>query len=327
VRRREFITLLGCGAAAWQTSLHAQQAKTPIIGFVSSGSRKNMDNLLAAFHDGLRDQGFVEGKNIAVEYRWANGNYDQLSALAAELVNLGVAVILASGGSTTPVAAKKVTSTIPIVFTAVPDPVELGLVASLNRPASNLTGASILTSELLPKRFELLSALVPKADVFGLLVNSNLQISRDEIKFARVAAAAHGKTVVPLIANFEPDFEPAFDKFVAQNCDALILSVAAVFNNFRDTLIALADRHRIPTMYGWPEFPHAGGLASYGSNLSEDYRLSGIYVGRILKGEKPQDLPVIQPTKFNFVLNLKTMKALNIEAPANILALADEVIE
>jgi putative tryptophan/tyrosine transport system substrate-binding protein len=326
MQRRRFLTLIG-GSAAWPIIAHAQQSTTPVIGFLSSASPIGWDKYLAAFRDGLRENGFVEGKNVAIEYRWANGSYEQLPKLAAELVGLRVAIIVASGGAAPAVAAKISTSIIPIVFTGVPNPVELGLIASLNRPAGNLTGLSILTTEVLPKRFELLSALVPTAAMFGLLANPTNATYGDEIKVAHVAVGGRGKSLITMDASSESDFEPAFDTLVHQNCGALILTTDAFFNNHRDAIIALAGRHRIPTMYGWPEFPRAGGLASYGPDLSDQYRLSGVFVGRILKGEKPQDLPVMQPTKFNFVLNLKTMKALNIEAPANILALADEVIE
>jgi putative tryptophan/tyrosine transport system substrate-binding protein len=326
MQRRDFITLLG-GAVAWPIAAHAQQGAMPVIGFLSSASPIGWDDYVAAFHSGLRDQGFVEGKNVLIEYRWANNDHDRLPALAAELVSLRPAVIVASGGTVPAIAAKSASSTIPIVFTASPDPVGLGLVASLNRPGGNLTGAGILTTELLPKRFELLSALVPKANLFGILFNPATRSSTEEPKVAQTSADARGKSVVSASASSERDFVPAFDTFAAQGCGALLISVDPLFNSHRDAIVALADRHRIPTMYGWPDFPRAGGMASYGPDLSEQYRLSGVYAGRILKGEKPQDLPVMQPTKFNFVLNLKTMKALNIEAPANILALADEVIE
>jgi putative ABC transport system substrate-binding protein len=311
----------------WPLAGRAQQAALPVVGFLSSASPAGWDSYLAAFRGGLNALGFIEGKNLAIEYRWANGNYENLPALAAELAGLRVAAIVASGGTASAIAARAASSTIPIVFTGVPNPVELGLVASLNRPATNMTGVSVLTTEVLPKRFELLSVLVPKAGAFGLLANPTNATYTDELKAARTATAARGKSLVSIDASSEPDFEPAFDTLAKQNCGALILTTDAFFNNHRGTIIALADRHRIPTMYGWPEFPRAGGLASYGPDLSEQYRLSGIFVGRILKGEKPQDLPVMQPTKFSFVLNLKTMKVLNIEAPASILALADEVIE
>jgi len=235
--------------------------------------------------------------------------------------------MVASGGPVPAAAASKASSTIPIVFTGVPDPVERGLIASLNRPGRNITGVSVETTELLPKRFELLSALVPQAELFGLLSNPNSPSNVDEVKVVNPAVAARGKSLIAVKASSENDFERVFNALVEKKCGALLMSVDSFFNSRRNTLIALAARHRIPTMYGWPEFPRAGGMASYGPDLAEQYRLSGLFVGRILKGEKPQDLPVMQPTKFNFLLNLTTMKALNIEAPANILALADEVIE
>jgi ABC-type uncharacterized transport system substrate-binding protein len=327
MRRREFITLFGGAAATWPLAARAQQLATPVIGLLGIGSANDWDKYLAAFRDGLRSLEFAEGKNVAIEYRWANGNYETLPKLAAELVSLRVAVIVASGGPAPTMAAKLATSTIPIVFTGVSDPVERGLVASLNLPASNLTGVSLLNIELIAKRFELLGALVPKAEIFGLLVNPNNAAHLDELKAAHTSAMARGKSLISMNASSESDFEPSFDAFVKQNCGALILAIDAFYNIHRDTLVALAARHRIPTMYAWPEFPRAGGMASYGPDLAEQYRLSGVFARRILKGEKPQDLPVMQPTRFNFVLNLKTMKALNIEAPANILALADEVIE
>jgi putative ABC transport system substrate-binding protein len=298
-----------------------------VIGFLSSASPVGWDNYLTAFRDGLAAFGFAEGRNIAIEYRWANGNYERLPALAAELVRLRVAVIVASGGTAPAVAAKTASPTIPIVFTGVPDPVELGLVASLNRPAGNLTGVSVLTTEVLAKRFELLSRLIPGAQVFGLLANPTNAGHADERRVVGDASASRGKSLILIDASSDSDFGPAFDALVKQKCDALMLTTDPFFNNHRDTIIGLAGRRGIPAMYGWPEFPRAGGMASYGPDLSEQYRLSGIFVGRILKGEKPQDLPVMQPTKFNFVVNLKTMKALNIEAPATVLALADEVIE
>ena len=244
-----------------------------------------------------------------------------------ELVNLRPAVVVASGGPAPAIAAGKATSTIPVVFTGVPNPVESGLVVSLNRPAGNMTGVSVLTTELLPKRFELLSALVPGAEIFGLLGNPNSSTRNDEVKITQTAAAARAKSLVPVAAGSEGDFATVFDALAEKKCGALIVSVDAFFNSRRDTLIALANRHRIPAMYGWPEFPRVGGMASYGPNLAEQYRLAGVLVGRVLQGEKPQDLPVMQPTKFIFILNLKAMKALGVEAPANILALADEVIE
>lgn len=327
MQRRDFIKLLGGTAATWPLVARAQQSAKPVIGFLGTVSPVGWDGYLASFRDGLRNQGFVEGTNVTIEYRWAEGNYDRLPALAAELVNLRVAVMVSSGGPVSAVAASKASSTIPIVFTGVSDAIGLGLIASLNRPAGNMTGVSFETTELLPKRFELLNALVPQAGVIGLLVNPNSPSHVVDLKVLQPAVAARGKSLISVNAGSEGDFESAFDTLVQKKCGALIVSVNSFFNSRRDRLIALAARHRIPAMYGWPEFPRAGGMASYGPDLDEQYRLSGVLAGRILKGEKPQDLPVMQPTKFDFILNLTTMKALNIEAPPNILALADEVIE
>jgi putative ABC transport system substrate-binding protein len=327
MKRREFIMLLGGAPVVLPLAARAQQPSIPVIGFLGSASPVGWGIYVAAFRKGLLESGFVVGENVTIEYRWANDNYDRLPALAAELANLRVALIVASGGTVSAVAARSASSTIPIVFTGSPDPVGLGLVASLNRPGGNLTGLSILTTEILPKRFEFLSALVPKAEIFGMLVNPTSLSSADEAKVAQATAAARAISVVSINTSSEREFGPAFDFFVARKCDSLLVSVDPLFNSQRDAIIALAGRHRIPTMYGWPEFPRAGGMASYGPDLLEQYRLSGVFAGRILKGGKPQDIPVMQPTKFNFVLNLKTMKALNIEPPANILALADEVIE
>jgi putative tryptophan/tyrosine transport system substrate-binding protein len=263
MRRREFIVGIG-GAAALPLVARAQQPAKPVVGFLSSASPIGWDNYLAGLRDGLRSLGFVEGTNVTIEYRWAEGNFDRLPALVAELVGLRVAVMVASGGPAPAVAASKASSTIPIVFTGVPDPVERGLIASLNRPASNMTGVSVETTELLPKRFELLSALVPGADVFGLLSNPNSPSRADEVKIAQPAVMKRGKSLVAVNAGTEGDFESAFNTLVEKKCGALILSVDSFFNSRRDALIALAARHRIPTIYGWPEFPRAGGMASYG---------------------------------------------------------------
>jgi putative ABC transport system substrate-binding protein len=285
MQRRDFKIMVG-GMAVMPLAAHAQHPVVPTIGFLGFGSPIGWDIYVAAFREGLRGQGFVEGRNVLIEYRWANGSYGQLPALAVELVSLRVTVIVSSGGSPVALAAKSATSTIPIVFTGIPDPIGLGLVASLNRPGGNLTGAGILTTELLPKRFELLSNLVPKADVFGLLVNPDTRTSADEESVIRAAAAAHGKPLISIKVNHESGIGPAFDTFTEKNCAALMVSVDPNFMLRRETVIALARQHRIPTMYGWPEFPREGGLASYGPDLAEQYRLSGVYVGRILKGER-----------------------------------------
>jgi len=328
-RRREFITLLGIVAATpvlWSRPSHAQRP-LPLIGFLGSVSPIGWENYLAGFHRGLSEVGFVEGQNVKIEYRWAQGRYDQLTALAAELVARNPAVIIASGGNPPVFAAKAATTSIPIVFTAVPDAVGDGLVASLNRPGGNVTGLSVLTTAVLAKRFELLSALTPKATVFGLLVNPSNPGAAREMSTLADAAATRGMKMHRLAATSDSELDAAFADLVAQGGRGLIVSTDPSFNSRRDHIIALAARHAIPTIYGWPEYPNAGGLASYGPDLTEHYRLCAVYAGRILKGEKPADLPVIQPTKFKYVINLKTGKALGLEVPPTALAIADEVIE
>jgi len=328
MRRREFISILGGAAAAWPLAAPAQQpAKLPIIGFLGTASPMGWENYIAGFHRGLSEVGFVEGRNVKIEYRWAQGNYDQLPALAAELNGLRATVIVAAGGSIAALAAKAAAPTIPIVFTGTADPVEQGMVASLNRPGGNLTGVSLLTNVIVAKRFELLSAMVPKATVFGILVNPASPTVDREVTTAREAAAARRMSLHELRAATEKEFEAVFADFAAQHGEALIVSADPFFNSRRNRLIGLAARRAIPTIYGFSEYPNAGGLASYGPDLSDQYRLSGIYAGRILNGEKPSDLPVIQPAKFHFVVNLETAKTLRLELPSTVLAIADEVIE
>jgi putative tryptophan/tyrosine transport system substrate-binding protein len=328
MRRRELIALLG-GAAASGVGLRLSYAQRalPLIGFLGGVSPIGWENYLAGFHRGLNEAGFVEGQNVKIEYRWAQGNYDHLPALAAELVARNPTVIIAAGGIAPAQAAKAATSSIPIIFTAVPDAVRDGLVASLARPGGNLTGLSVLTPALLAKRFELLIALAPKATVFGMLVNARNPGADREVSTAREAAAARGMKLHGLAATADSEIEAAFADLVARDGRALIVSTDAGFTIRRDHLIALAARHAIPTIYGWPEYPNAGGLASYGPDLSDQYRLCGVYAGRILKGAKPADLPVIQPAKFQFVINLKTAKTLGLELPPTALAIADDVIE
>jgi putative tryptophan/tyrosine transport system substrate-binding protein len=330
MKRREFITL-GGGAAMvpmiWPVTLRAQQRAMPLIGFLGSASPMGWENYIAGFHRGLNEVGFVEGRNVKIEYRWAQGNYNQLPVLAAELIGLRATVIVAAGGTNPALAAKAATTSIPIVFTGVGDPVESRVVASLSRPGGNLTGASVLTTMIVAKRFELLSALVPKATVFGILVNPASPTADREVSTAREVAAARRMSLHALKATAENEFDAVFSNFATLGGDALIVSADPFFNSRRDQLIGLAARRAIPTIYGWPEYPNAGGLASYGPDLSDMYRHSGVYAGRILKGEKPSDLPVIQPTKFHFAVNLETAKALRLELPPTVLAIVDEVIE
>jgi putative ABC transport system substrate-binding protein len=329
VRRREFIKLLAGAAATPMVGLRPSNAQRvlPLIGFLGGVSPIGWENYLAGFHRGLAETGFVEGQNVKIEYRWAQGRYDQLPALAAELVARNPAVIIAAGGIAPAQAAKAATSSIPIVFTAVPDAVRDGLVESLGRPGGNLTGMSVLTTVLIAKRFELLSVLAPQATVFGMLVNAGNPGADREVSAARDAAAARGMSLHELAATAESEIEAAFADLVARDGRALIVSTDASFTIRRDRVIALAARYAIPTIYGWPEYPNAGGLASYGPDLADQYRLCAVYAGRILKGAKPAELPVIQPTKFQFVLNLKTAKTLGLELPPTALAIADEVIE
>jgi putative tryptophan/tyrosine transport system substrate-binding protein len=329
MNRREFIAF-GGGAVTLPVMpniLRAQQRTTPLVGFLGSASPIGWENYVAGFHRGLNENGFVEGRNVRVEYRWAQGRYDQLPVLAAELVGLRPMMIVAAGGTNSALAAKTATTSIPVVFTGVSDPVEAGVVASLNRPGGNLTGVGILTNVIIAKRFELLSALVPKAAVFGILVNPASPNADREVETAREVAAARKVGLHALKASAEREFEIEFAEFAAKGGDALIVSADPFFNSRRNQLIGLAARRAIPTIYGWPEYPHAGGLASYGPDLSDQYRLCGNYAARILKGEKIADLPVTQPSKFQFVINLETAKTLRVEVPATVVAIADEVIE
>jgi putative tryptophan/tyrosine transport system substrate-binding protein len=328
MRRREFIKIIaGSAAAAWPLAAGAQQPGMPVIGFLSSASTVGWENYVAGFHRGLAESGFTEGQNVKIEYRWAQGRYEQLPALAAELARLKVAAIFASGGLVTAQAAKAATSSIPIVFSMGADPVGYGLVDSLNRPGGNMTGLASINVALVSKLFALLAEIAPKASVFGLLVNTDNKNSESEIEEARKAVRALGKTFQLISAAKGIEFDEAFAKFAGQGGQALVVSSDPFFNNSRNQLIALSARHRIPTIYGWPEYPKAEGLASYGPDLSDQYRLCGVYIGRILKGAKPGELPVVQPTKFKFVINLKTARALGITVPPGVMAIADEMIE
>jgi putative ABC transport system substrate-binding protein len=323
VNRREFLLLLGAALIA-PLALRAQQKAMPAIGYLGVNSPGAMASYVAAFHRGLSETGYIEGQNVTVEYRWAEGRYDRLPALAADLVGRRVDVIATSGAGAR--AAKDATSTISIV-SLVGDPVATGLYASLARPGGNLTGVSPLTSELTPKRLELVSELVPQAGLIALLVNpNNPNIARD-IKAMQEAARAKGVQLYILNAGAEGEFEPAFDALVQQHAGALIVGADPFFNSRREELVALASRHALPAIYEWRESVVAGGLISYGPSLTGIWREIGIYTGRILKGAKPADLPVQQPTRFELVVNLKTAKALGLTVPPTILDRADEVIE
>jgi putative tryptophan/tyrosine transport system substrate-binding protein len=327
MRRRDFMKIIGGAAAAWPRAVRAQQATIPVIGFLGSSSAAPNAHFVAAFHQGLDASGYVEGRNVAIEYRWADNQYDRLRALAAELVRLQVAVIVASGGPVTPTAAKDATSTIPIVFTASSDPVKLGLVASLNRPGGNLTGSGIFTIELDPKRLELLRELVPTARVIGVLINPGRTDAETQARSVQEAGRILGLQVIILRTSNERDIDTAFTRLARQRIGALLIGADPVFLNWRDQLLLLAARRAVPVIANVREITEAGGLASYGPSIADGYRQAGIYTGQILKGAKPRDLPVVQPTKFELVINLKTAKALGLTVPPTLLAIADEVIE
>jgi putative ABC transport system substrate-binding protein len=327
MKRREFITLLSGAAAAWPFAANAQQATMPVVGFLSGRSLDSDGYLVAAFRQALNESGFVEGRNLLIEFRWADGRLDRLPLLAAELVERKVAVVFVGAADVASGAIKIVAATLPVVFATGSDPVALGLVQSFNRPGGNLTGVTVITAALWPKRLELLRELLVATPLVAVLVNPNNPTEEPATRELHAVARNIGQDIIVLNARTERDFETAFATLVEKRATVLIVADDAVFANRREVLVALSARHSIPTIYGRREYVAAGGLVSYGASTIDQYRQSAVYVGRILKGDKPADLPFLQPTKYELVINLKTAKALGLEVPATLLARADEVIE
>jgi len=326
VKRREFITLAG-GAVAWPQVARAQQTAMPVIGFVSSLAHSDLGLVVPGFHEGLNAAGFIEGRNIAIEYRWAESDYQRLPALAADLVNRKVVVIAAISGTPAALAAKAATTTIPIVFAIGGDPITPGLVTSLNRPGGNVTGVSFYSAPLVTKRLDLARELVPTGGLIAVLVNPDNPPSVDEGTTAQAAAAGMGERLLILNAKTSTQLDDAFATMKQQQVRAVVVSSDPFFFTERAKLVVLMARDRMPTIFGDREHAEAGGLISYGASRTDAYRQAGNYVGRIVKGEKAADLPVVLPTKFHIVVNLKTAKSLGIDIPTTVLARADEVIE
>jgi putative tryptophan/tyrosine transport system substrate-binding protein len=326
IGRRKFLATLS-GAAAWPLAARAQQQVLPVVGVLGGHTAAEWRPFVAAFNDGLKELGYVDGQNVGTEYRWAEGDYGRLPALAADLVRRKVAVIAAIGGVNATFAAKAATVDIPIVFLTGRDPVELGFVESHNRPGGNLTGVSMLNDELVAKRLELLRELVPKAATIAILINPHNRNHPPHVRALEAVARAGGQQIIVVSAASDRDFEPAFAMLVTQRADGLMVAADPFLDSRAEQIVGLAKRHAVPTMFQWREFVQVGGLASYGTSLADAHRQVGVYAGRILKGAKPGDLPVVQPTKFEMFINLKTANALGLTVPASILLRADEVIE
>jgi putative tryptophan/tyrosine transport system substrate-binding protein len=324
--RRGFIALIG-GVATWPLAGRAQQPAMPVVGFLSPGSPEPSSFLVAAFREGLKEASYIEGKNVTVEYRWARGHYDQLQALAADLVRSQVAAIAATGGTISAQAAKAATSTIPIVFNVGDDPIKSGLVASFNRPGGNITGVNTLSPALETKRLGLLRELVPRTAIVAVLLNAANPDVGPQRQDINAAAAVLGQELRFFYASNESELDTAFRALAQQRVDALLVGNDVFFTNQREQIVGLSAHHAVPTIYAFRQFAESGGLISYSTNLIEVYRQVGVYVGRVLKGEKPANLPVVQPTKFELVINLKTAKALDLVVPLHLQQLADEVIE
>jgi putative ABC transport system substrate-binding protein len=327
MRRREFITLLGGAAVSWPLTARAQQAAMPVVGWMSGRSPQDSEHLLAAFREGLRETGFVEGESVAIEYSWADGRYEQLREMAADLLRRRIAVLVAVGGDPSALAAKQATSTIPVVFGMGGDPVESGLVTSFNRPGGNTTGFTLLTNLMEPKRIGLLHELVPGISLVGALVNPNFPPAARQLQEIEKAAGTINLRLFAAKASDDAQLDAALVSLLQHRVGALLVAADPYFDTRRDRIIAFAAQNKLPAMYQFREFAVAGGLISYGPRITDSYRQAGIYVGRILRGAKPGDLPVLQPTKFDLVLNMKAANALGLAVPNAIQLLADEVIE
>jgi len=327
MKRREFVTLLGGAAATWPLAARAQQTAMPVIGWLGARSPGESESVIDAFRQGLNETGYEEGRNLFIDYRWADGRYDRLPGLAMELVRHQVAVIAATGGDAATLAAKAATSTIPIIFAGGTDPVSAGIVASLTRPDQNVTGVSLLIGLLGAKQVELLQELVPKAPLIAALFNPNNPNAERGAKDVQSAAGTIGQKVVVFYASNEREIDTAFASLVQQQAGGILIYPDGFFTGRRDQLVELAARYKIPAIYPWRDYAVAGGLMSYGTSIREAFRWAGTYVGKVLKGAKPTDLPVIQPSKFEVVINLKTARALNLSVPTSLLLRADEVIE